>query len=42
MMLDRVINAPFNLYFDINPVSRILDHFNIDLKAVDNAFIKTL
>lgn len=35
MMLDRVIHAPINLYFDITPVGRILGNFNFNLQAVE-------
>ena len=35
MMLDRVVHAPVNLYFDITPVGRILGNFNFNLQAVE-------
>ena len=35
MMLDRVIHAPVNLYFDVTPVGRILGIFNFNLQAVE-------
>ena len=35
-MMDRISNAPINLYFDITPVSRILGYFNEDLGLVDS------
>jgi hypothetical protein len=31
MMIDSITNAPVNLYFDVTPVSRILNYFNVDL-----------
>lgn len=27
MMLDKIMNAPINLYFDVTPISRIVKHF---------------
>jgi ABC-type multidrug transport system fused ATPase/permease subunit len=34
-MLNRVINAPINLYFDITPIGRILNRFSKDLSIMD-------
>lgn len=31
MMLEKVINAPINLYYDVTPVPRLLSYFNRDL-----------
>jgi len=31
MMLERVVQAPINLYFDITPIGRILNYFGPDL-----------
>lgn len=31
MMLERVMHAPVNLYFDVTPVGRILGIFNFNL-----------
>jgi hypothetical protein len=31
MMLERVMHAPINLYFDVTPVGRILGIFNFNL-----------
>jgi ABC-type multidrug transport system fused ATPase/permease subunit len=42
MMLDKVTNAPINLYFDVTPTSRILAYFNSDLKAFDMSFIQSI
>ena len=39
MMIDRITNAPVNLYFDITPTSRILNYFNVDLKSIDNFLV---
>jgi len=35
MMLDRVMHAPVNLYFDVTPIGRILGNFNFNLQAVE-------
>jgi ATP-binding cassette subfamily C (CFTR/MRP) protein 1 len=35
MMLERVASAPINLYFDITPIGRILNHFGTDLQVVE-------
>jgi len=37
-ILDRLLKAPINLYFDITPIGRILGYFNEDLTAVDEHF----
>ena len=42
MMLDRITAAPVNLYFDITPTSRILNHFNIDLQAVNSFLVDSI
>lgn len=34
-MLNRVINAPINLYFDITPIGRILNRFSKDLSIME-------
>lgn len=39
MMLERVMHAPINLYFDITPVSRIMKHFTDDIAAFDLQFM---
>ena len=31
MMLERVMHAPVNLYFDVTPIARILGNFNFNL-----------
>lgn len=36
-LLDRLIKAPVNLYFDITPVARVLGYFNEDLSAMDES-----
>ena len=35
-MVERVLNAPINLYFDRTPVGRILNRFSKDLQAADS------
>lgn len=34
-MIDRVINAPVNLYFDVTPIGRIMNRFSKDLSSVE-------
>jgi hypothetical protein len=36
LMLNRVINAPINLYFDITPIGRIMNRFSKDLSILDS------
>ena len=35
MMLERIVQAPINLYFDITPIGRILNNFGTDLAVVE-------
>ena len=35
-MLNKVLNAPINLYFDVTPIGRILNRFSKDLNVVEN------
>lgn len=37
-MIERVLNAPVNLYFDTTPIGRILNKFSKDLSAVESGF----
>ena len=34
-MVDRILNAPINLYFDKTPIGRILNRFSKDLNVLD-------
>ena len=34
-MIERVVNAPVNLYFDVTPVGRILNKFSKDLNGLE-------
>lgn len=34
-ILNRVLNAPINLYFDITPIGRILNRFSKDLSILE-------
>ena len=34
-MIERVILAPINLYFDITPTGRILNKFSKDLNLIE-------
>lgn len=38
-MLERVLNAPINLYFDTTPVGRILNKFSRDLSIIEMFFV---
>jgi hypothetical protein len=35
-ILDRIMNAPVNLFHDVTPVSRILGYFNSDIPELDS------
>jgi len=39
MMLDKIMHAPINKYFDITPLSRILKNFSDDLNQMDGGFL---
>jgi len=41
-MLDRIMQAPINLYFDITPIGRIQTRFTKDLGAVEGNFYQIL
>ncbi len=34
-MLNKVLNAPINLYFDVTPVGRILNRLSKDLSVIE-------
>ena len=34
-MIERVLKAPVNLYFDVTPIGRILNKFSKDLNATE-------
>ena len=34
-MVERILNAPVNLYFDTTPIGRILNRFTKDLEPVE-------
>jgi ABC-type multidrug transport system fused ATPase/permease subunit len=34
-MIDKILHAPANLYFDVTPVGRILNKFSKDLKGLE-------
>ena len=40
MMMHNVANAPVSLYFDVTPVSRIVQAFTIDLKQIDSFVVE--
>ena len=35
MMIERVLNAPINLYFDTTPIGRIINRFTKDLSLME-------
>lgn len=41
-MLDRVMTAPINLYFDVTPIGLIQSKFTKDLGAVEGEFYNLL
>lgn len=34
-MINKVLNAPINLFFDVTPIGRILNRFSKDLFVID-------
>jgi len=39
MMLEKVMHAPINLYFDVTPISRVTKSFSEDIHAIDYGFM---
>jgi ABC-type multidrug transport system fused ATPase/permease subunit len=37
-MLQKVFNAPINLFFDVTPIGRILNKFSKDLSGIEREF----
>lgn len=37
-MIERVLKAPINLYFDTTPIGRILNKFTKDLSEIESIF----
>lgn len=37
-MVERIMQAPVNLYFDTTPIGRILNRFSKDLNAIESGF----
>mmetsp|Transcript_31687 Transcript_31687/g.48507 ORF Transcript_31687/g.48507 Transcript_31687/m.48507 type:complete len:225 (-) Transcript_31687:919-1593(-) len=35
-MVDRILHAPINTYFDVTPIGRVLNKFSKDLNAIEN------
>lgn len=40
MMIEKIIHAPINLYFDVTPSSRIIRSFQHDIRGFDVGFIR--
>jgi len=38
-MVNRVMHAPINLYFDVTPIGRILNKFSKDLTTIDTQLV---
>ena len=38
-MVDRVMKAPVNLYFDTTPLGRVLNRFSKDLSVIENTLV---
>lgn len=38
-MLNKIMNAPINLYFDVTPIGRILNRFSKDLNVLETQII---
>jgi len=41
-MLDKVMNAPINLYYDVTPVPRLIGYFTRDLNSIDTGFMTAI
>ena len=41
-MIERILGAPINLYFDTTPIGRIINRFTKDLQPVEVAMIYLL
>lgn len=37
-MMEKVLNAPINLYFDTTPIGRIMNRFSKDLQLIEVMF----
>jgi hypothetical protein len=37
-ILDRLLSAPVNLFFDVTPIGRILSYFSDDIKEINSQF----
>jgi len=37
-MINKVVNAPINLYYDITPIGRVLNKFSNDLNDLSSWF----
>ena len=38
-MMNRILNAPINLYFDVTPIGQILNRFSKDLMIMDTSIV---
>ena len=38
-MVDRILKAPVNLYFDVTPIGRILNKFSKDLSVIEGTLV---
>ena len=41
-MIDRVLNAPINLYFDTTPIGRIINRFTKDMSLLETVILYVL
>lgn len=41
-MIEKILFAPVNLYFDTTPIGRILNRFSKDLNTMENGFADTI
>jgi len=41
-LLARVVNAPVNLFFDVTPMSKLLDNFTSDIGKTDRRFFRSI
>jgi len=41
-LLERVLKAPINLFFDVTPIGKILNRFSNDLNVLDGSLMDSI
>jgi ABC-type multidrug transport system fused ATPase/permease subunit len=41
-MLNKVLSAPINLFYDVTPIGKILNRFSKDLSVIDSTMLFTM